>query len=85
VTLRVEGSRVPIAHSAKTLQHAFMDGEDFELLFAVGPHDVGRVPRAVGSCPITRIGHVVRRGVGVELEQSGGRVTPLVPTGFTHF
>ncbi len=85
VVLRVEATRVPIARAARTLHHALMDGEDFELLFAVGARDAARVPRRLGSCPVTRIGRVVRRGIGVELEQPGGRVRRLVPRGFRHF
>jgi len=85
VVLRVEATRVPIARAARTLHHALMDGEDFELLFAVGSRDATRVPTHVGSCPITRIGRVVGRGVNVELQHGDGRVTQLVPQGFKHF
>lgn len=85
VVLRVEAARVPIARAARTLHHALMDGEDFELLFAVGSRDATRVPTHVGSCPITRIGRVVGRGVNVELQHGDGRVTQLVPQGFKHF
>ena len=85
VVLRVEAARIPVSRAARTLQRALSDGEDFELLFAVGWRDVGRVPRRIGSCPITRIGAAVRRGVRVELQQSNGRISPLAPAGFRHF
>ena len=85
VTLRVEASRIPVARAAKTVHHALMEGEDFELLFAVSRRDAARVPQHLGSCPVTRIGTVVRRGVGVELEGSSGQIKPLTPRGFRHF
>jgi thiamine-monophosphate kinase len=101
VRLRVEATRVPVAPAARRCRHpgcrcrverglgpvyhALMDGEDFELLFAVRPAEARRVPRRLGVCPVTRIGSAVRRGVGVELRRLDGRMVPLVPRGFRHF
>jgi thiamine-monophosphate kinase len=85
VMLCVEARRIPVARAAHTLHHALMDGEDFELLFAVRRHDAARVPQRLGSCPVTRIGAAVRRGVGVTIQHPDGRVRPLVPRGFRHF
>lgn len=101
VTLRVEAARIPISRAGRiclrracachawrgrqALRHALMDGEDFELLFAVGPREAARVPRRLGRCPVNRIGTVVARGVGVELQHPGGRIETLVPAGFKHF
>ena len=85
VVLRVEAERIPIAPAAKTLEHALMDGEDFELLCAVGARDAARLPARLGATPLTRIGRAVARGVGVELAHPDGRVTELRPSGFRHF
>ena len=85
VTLRVEASRIPISRAARTLRHALMDGEDFELLFVVSPREARHVPRRLGNCPVTRIGRVVSRGIDVQLERPDGRIEPLVPGGFRHF
>jgi thiamine-monophosphate kinase len=85
VVLRVEEARIPVAKAARTAYHALMDGEDFELLFAVRQTDAARVPRRLGRCPVTRIGSTVRRGVGVELVERSGRIRTLVPAGFRHF
>jgi len=85
VTLRVQAARIPRAPSARTLRHALMDGEDFELLFAVSPEAAQRLPARLGRTPVTHIGAAVARGVGVELEHPHGRIEPLVPTGFRHF
>lgn len=85
VTLRVEAARIPVARAAGTVYHALMDGEDFELVFAVAPREASRVPRRLGRCPVTAIGAATGRGVGVELRERSGRIRPLVPRGFRHF
>ena len=85
VTLRLDAAHIPVAVAARTLSHALMDGEDFELLFAVPPRAAGRVPARIGSVPVTEIGRVVRRGIGVELVKADGRITNIIPTGFKHF
>lgn len=85
VTLRVEAARIPVARSAGSVYHALVDGEDFELLFAVEPRAARRLPRRIGSCPVTRIGAVVRRGAGVELVERNGKIHPLTARGFQHF
>ncbi|MBI2495562.1 MAG: thiamine-phosphate kinase [Candidatus Omnitrophica bacterium] len=101
MSLRVDIARIPLSNAArKCLRrrcpcrawrgwqaqfHALMDGEDFELLFAVGAGAATRIPHRVRSCPVTRIGRVMARGIGVELEWPTGRVCELVPSGFRHF
>ncbi len=85
VTLRVEAARIPVSRAGRTLRHALMDGEDFELLLAVDRRTAARLPRRIGSCPLTRIGAVTTRGVDVELEHPHGRVERLRPKGFRHF
>ena len=86
MVLRVEEARIPVARAAGNTYHALMDGEDFELLFAVSAREAARVPARIGRCPVTRIGAVARRGVGVELvPSSGGRIRRLAPEGFRHF
>ena len=85
VALQVEAARVPVARAGRSVAHALMDGEDFELLFAVGAEEASRVPRRIGACPVTRIGSAVRRGAGVELVRRDGRISPLAPRSFRHF
>lgn len=85
VVLRVQADRIPRSAHARGLRGALMDGEDFELLFAVAAGQAHRVPGRIGSCPVTRIGRAVARGVKAELEHSDGRVTPLIAQGFRHF
>lgn len=85
VTLRIEAAAIPVAQAAGSVHHALVDGEDFELLFAVRARDAARVPAHLGTCPVTRIGMVVKRGVGVELKSRDGRIRPLNVKGFQHF
>ena len=101
VTIRIDEAAVPVHPDARdcrirtcpcrrwrgpsTVYHALMDGEDFELLFTVSGTQAARVPRRLGPCPITRIGSVVARGIGVELVRLDGRIAPLVPLGFRHY
>jgi thiamine-monophosphate kinase len=82
---RVETARIPVARSGRSVYHALMDGEDFELLFTLPPRRAARLPRRIGSCPITRIGSVTRRGTGVEFMDRAGRIRPLIAKGFAHF
>ncbi len=85
VTLRIEAKRIPMSPEAGGLYQALMDGEDFELLFAVAPRDAGRIPRRLGRVPVTCVGYAMTRGVNVELEDAAGRIQRLLPQGFKHF
>jgi thiamine-monophosphate kinase len=86
VTLQVREADIPVSRAAKTIRHALMDGEDFELLFAVPSRMARRVPKRLGGVPVTEIGIVTRQDrCGVELIQRDGRRRPLVPQGFKHF
>lgn len=85
VTVRVEAARIPVSKAGRTLRHALMDGEDFELLCAVPKAFAARIPSMIQRVPVTRIGEVVSRRVGVELVRRDGRIEPIVPTGFKHF
>jgi len=85
VTFRIEARAIPVSRAGKTVRHALMDGEDFELVFTVSPQAAHRVPSSIGRVPVTDIGVVSRRGARVELVDAHGRITPLIPTGFRHF
>lgn len=85
VTLRLDARTIPVSRAGRTLQHALMDGEDFELLFALPASAARRVPRAIARVPLTPIGRVVARGAGVELEHPDGTIRPLTHRGFRHF
>ncbi len=66
------------------LQLALHGGEDFELLFTVGPDEVGRLPRKVDGTQITRIGEIKNQSDGVQIRE-GARVWELNAGGWKHF
>ena len=85
VTFRIREAQIPVSRAGRTIRHALMDGEDFELLFVVPSRAAHRVPRMIGRVPVTEIGMVTKRGAGVLLSREDGRMTPLIPEGFRHF
>ena len=65
------------------LDHALSDGEDFELVFAVGPEDARRLleSQPVTGITLVHIGECVEQGLW--LEHDGNR-RPLEPRGYEH-
>jgi thiamine-monophosphate kinase len=95
VGAEVEARAVPISRDARraaradgrpALAHALDDGEDFELLFAVGPKDAKRL---LARSPLKglRLSHIgrVTRGRKVMLAGPDGRRKVLEPRGWEHF
>lgn len=66
------------------LDFALNGGEDYELLFAVPPHNVRHVPGRFAGIPLQRIGEI-RSSRRLELVDSSGRVRTLTPAGHDHF
>ena len=62
-----------------TLEQALHGGEDYELLFTLGPR--ARPPAVFEHVPLTRIG-TMRKGPAGEVRLAGGRLEPL---GYDHF
>jgi thiamine-monophosphate kinase len=69
----------PSVFPGATLEQAMHGGEDYELLFTVGPG--ARVPSRFENLPLTRIGTITRGPAGRVLLD--GR--PLAPLGYDHF
>lgn len=92
VGARVEASLLPVdpllkasgVEEGEALGLALDGGEDFELLFTVGPRKVSRLPREVGGVPVTRVGEVTGERGKVRLVRDG-RARLLRPGGFEHF
>ena len=60
------------------LEHALTDGEDFELIFAVPPEQIARIPShcyQIGEC--TRTGYIIVEGTTRRELQPSGWVHPL--------
>jgi len=95
VGAEVEAEAVPISADARrlvetagrsALEHALSDGEDFELLFAVGPEDGERLAakNPLEGVRLTRIGRVTENRE-TTLVRADGRREPLEPRGWEHF
>jgi thiamine-monophosphate kinase len=92
VGARVEAESLPVDSISKAasltaadpLALALDGGEDFELLFAVRPRHVSKLPRELGGVPVTRVGEVTAARGRVVLVREG-RARPLRPGGFEHF
>ncbi|MBI4717783.1 MAG: thiamine-monophosphate kinase [Planctomycetes bacterium] len=82
-----EDARTLAARDGKPpLDHAFSDGEDFELLIALADDDGGGsdtrhggVAAALGLIPIGRMADK-----GLQLRRCDGTLEPLVPRGYVH-
>jgi thiamine-monophosphate kinase len=71
------------ATSGRTpLEHAIGDGEDFELLMAVSPADLPRLPKEVDGIPLTVIGEFVSR-TGLWSKTKSG-IAQMKPKGYVH-
>lgn len=97
----VDVGRVPIAAAAHQLtleqpagptplEHALVDGEDFELILAVPPAEAQRLlvhqpllEAPFPSVPLTDIGEFVAHP-GLWQRDDQGRIHPLAPRGFEH-
>lgn len=84
-------SRIPISEAAHQLatrsgrtplEHAFEDGEDFELLLAMPPEEAARLPQAIDGIPLTIIGTFSSR-TGLWARE-GGKVKQVKPKGYVH-
>ena len=92
VGARIEASLLPLDPRLKAsgldedeaLALALDGGEDFELLFTVGPRKASRLPREVSGVPVTRIGEITAERGKIRLVR-GGRARLLRPGGFEHF
>lgn len=66
------------------LDRALGDGEDFELILAVPPHEAARILRELPlDVPISKIGEFISEEGLWALDASGSR-RPLAPAGFEH-
>ena len=79
---------VPVAASAKGLEAALSDGEDFELLFTLSPREAARLhfdPFQKKTGLFRPIGKIVEKTKGVSLVDAAGVSRKLTAKGFDHF
>lgn len=92
VGIEMEIDRIPISEAAQELsrtsgrsplEHAWSDGEDFELIFTVSPEDAERLAGLTLDAPITRVGTVVGR-TGLWKRTAGNKFERVFPQGYVH-
>jgi thiamine-monophosphate kinase len=81
--ISADARRLAAQDGKSALEHALTDGEDFELVFAVGPEDARRLiaQQPVAGIGLHHIGEFVPEGYW--LEQDGKR-RELEPRGYVH-
>jgi thiamine-monophosphate kinase len=78
-----QAAREMAARTGRTpLEHAMEDGEDFELLLAIPPAEVPRLPAEWEGVSLTVIGQFTSR-TGLWARE-GSRVRQIPPKGYTH-
>ncbi|CAN5857465.1 thiamine-phosphate kinase [soil metagenome] len=89
----LESGKLPIDSRVATLcgrraldplMLALHGGEDFELLFAVSPENVPRLPRRVDGVGLTEIGLITPESDGIRVSE-GSRLWDLKAEGWKHF
>jgi len=73
----------PALPAEERLRHALSDGEDFELLLAVGPEEADRMRNSPDLAWLTEVGRV-EAGEGCWIQDRSGRVSPLEAAGWVH-
>jgi len=92
VSCALDAAAIPLSADARQtadpLAHAWNDGEDFELLFAVPPDRLPALfrawPRRFPDLPLSRIGTLLPPS-GPATLLLDGKPIPLPPGGFNHF
>lgn len=91
VGAELDTEKIPIHDDAKTLaetsgrtpfQHAWSDGEDFELLITMSQADADSITVNTSDAPLTQIGNIVGR-TGL-WQRKQGKLKRLSPQGYTH-
>ena len=86
----IELGNLPLARGA-TMKNAISEGEDYELLFAISPHEKPRLEREwrrrFPKLPLTRIGSLTRKPPLTDAKQRPGLPSPnrKLPRGYVHF
>jgi thiamine-monophosphate kinase len=89
----IDASAIPLDEDVKRLcgrraldplALALHGGEDFELLFTVGPENVSRLPKKVDGIAISHIGEITGARGAIRIRERN-REWDLPPAGFQHF
>lgn len=87
VPVHPDAERLAAQDGRTPLDHALSDGEDFELLLALPPHEAGRLIAEWDAerlqTPLTMIGEVTS-GAGVWTRSGEGEPRQFIPRGYEH-
>ncbi|MEM6978087.1 MAG: thiamine-phosphate kinase [Planctomycetota bacterium] len=92
VGVELEMAQLPISKDAKQLaitsgrsphQHAWSDGEDFELIVTVSPADAERLQSTTLVVPMVRVGTIVGR-TGLWKRTESNKFERVFPQGYVH-
>lgn len=88
VGARIHESLLPLSEKSEPPKKAITEGEDFELLFTASRNESKKLIKDMGkteNLPITLVGEVVKKSLGVKLVEESGKLKSLKPKGFKHF
>jgi thiamine-monophosphate kinase len=95
VSALIDATRIPVSQDVGQLEsrrtpldHALLDGEDFELLFTVSEGrqcDFEREWKKQSMLPVTAIGRIERGPPSIQIIDALGMTTELSDSGFEHF
>ena len=82
IPIHEDATRLSETSTRTPLEHAWSDGEDFELLLTVSPEDAAKLSGESLAAVLTPIGRIVGR-TGL-WKKEGGKFLRLSPQGYTH-
>ena len=85
VGARIYKSLIPLSGKSGSIEKAVFGGEDFELLFTAPLKESRKIAKRMGEdLPITLIGEIVDKKLGVCLIGENGKAEVIKPKGFRH-
>ena len=87
VGARIYKSLIPLSKKSLPIDKAIFAGEDFELLFTASIKESRKIIKRMGKredLPITLIGEIVNKRLGIGLVEEEGKLKSLKPKGFQH-
>ena len=79
---------IPLSSSEITVQDAYGQGEDFELLFVISSGKLNKLKKEwpfKKTAPLSCIGEIRDKKFGLKVKRINGKIEKLTVTGFRHF
>lgn len=77
--------KIPVHKQARGLEQALLDGEDYELLFALSSKEAARLEKMSGVFAFIRVGVLTDEFKGVKIRRKNGVLAKLPRPTFSHF